>query len=162
MDTSVAQVVDIINIADTVAQIEEIRDGSNDIIDNDVLGNQIVASASDLFLELLGIVGAFQYLLEYCEAYLLVDAALSRIKVNISLHIYHAAAYDLDFLVYHSGNGLACGSSLVLLYLNGNESFLNTRGLDLHSLLIADEVALFCQNFACHGSHDGSCDLMTY
>ncbi len=154
--------VDIVYLTYAVAEVEEIGYSSHDIINDDMLGHQVISPVPDLFLDLLGIVGAFQYLLEYCKAYLLVDAALSRIEVNISLQVNHAAAYDLDFLIHHSCYGLACGSSFVLLDLNGNISFLYTCSLDLHSLIVIDEVAFLSQYLACHGSDYGSCDLVTY
>ena len=51
--TAVAQMVDIIGEADAVGQAQQVADGGHDIVDDDVLGHQIVLVQLDLLNQIL-------------------------------------------------------------------------------------------------------------
>ena len=46
-DSSVSEVVNVIDSSHAVAQIKEIRNGSNDVVNGDVLGHQLISLSLD-------------------------------------------------------------------------------------------------------------------
>ncbi len=50
---AVAQMVDVVGRADAVGQAVQVVDGGKDVVDDDVLGNQVVLLALDQLLQLL-------------------------------------------------------------------------------------------------------------
>ena len=64
-DTTVAQMVDIVVIADAVLQMHVIVDGSNDILLRDMLRNQLMDAVMDGFFDGIQIVIFFQNFFKY-------------------------------------------------------------------------------------------------
>ena len=101
--TAVAEVVDIVLIDDAVRQRVHVVDGGEDIVDQNVLGDEAVGVVADSFLELLAAV-LLEQLLEHALAHALFDAALGHgVKVNKAVKIDHVVgehahrtAIDLD------------------------------------------------------------------
>ena len=148
--------VDIVNSTNTFAKVEEVRNRSDNIIDSDVLWNEVVSLKSDVLLKHFLILRIFKNFFESLERYLFVDAKLSAVKINISVDVYHAVAYDLNFALFKLCNSLACCGSKMFLYLNVNVSLHNTCGLDLHSLIKADKIASLSHYLACHRIYNRS------
>ena len=68
--------VDVINCADTLAEVDEVADRSKDIVNDDVLGNKLVSALLYIFLKLVSVCGSLKDLTEYLEGDLLVDTVL--------------------------------------------------------------------------------------
>ena len=137
---AVAQVVDIVLDGDAPGQAVHIVDGGKDIVDDDVLGHQIILVQAQLLLEFLAGVLA-QQLLQHSKAHPLLDAALCLgIEVHIALEVAH--------LVGHHPQGLA-------LYVDGDLA--HAHGVQLPGVLLAEEVTLVKEDLAgggvCHGVH---------
>ncbi len=93
--------VDVIGVADVMAKTQQIADGCQHIINDDMLRNQIILGSLDVVNQLvlalaLGLC-IFQQLLEHFKANLFLNAALLlRVKGNEVLHVNHAVAEYLD------------------------------------------------------------------
>ena len=61
-DTAVAQVVDVVHVAHAVAQVQEVADGGEDVIQNDVLRHQLVCLSADGCLQVVLLGAALQNL----------------------------------------------------------------------------------------------------
>ena len=82
-------------------QAVHVVDGAEDIVDDDVLGHQIVLMELDLLLQLLAGVLA-QQLLQHVEADTLLDAALSQgIEVHIVAQVAHLVGLHPQRLTVH-------------------------------------------------------------
>ena len=64
-DTAVAQMVDIIVVADAVLQMDIVVDGCNDIFLRNVLRNQIVYGSANCILNIVNAFIFFQYFFKY-------------------------------------------------------------------------------------------------
>ena len=73
-DTAVAQVVNIVHGADALDQTAHIVDGGKDIVNDDVLGDQVVPTGADSFPQALLILILLEDLTQHREADLLIDA----------------------------------------------------------------------------------------
>ncbi len=93
--------VDVVGRADIVTEAEQIADGSQHIVDNNVLRDEVVLRRLDVFDELLFALAlslcSLQQIAQDGEANLLLDAALLlRVKGDKVLHVNHAVAEHLD------------------------------------------------------------------
>ena len=105
---AVAQMVDVIGNTNAHGHTVQIVDGCQNIISDDVLGDQIVHALGN------GIFPAFQtcvlqllqHFLQHAEANLLTDAESGRIKVNELVHANHVVGEHLDQAVANLHHGL--------------------------------------------------------
>ena len=99
-DSAVAQVVDIIGRADAAGQAVHIVDGGENIIHDNVLGDQLVLPLPQGVFQLFGGAGGFQDLSQHAEADLFVNAAfLFRVEIHVAGNIHHTVRDDLDRLL---------------------------------------------------------------
>ena len=83
-DTSVAQVIDVVGVANAVSYAVEVVDGGEDIVDGDDVRNKLVSLLAKHILELLLTLSGVEDLAEQLEADVLADAALSLgVKVDV-------------------------------------------------------------------------------
>ena len=135
---AVAQVVDVVLDGDAPAQAVHIVDGREDIVHDDVLGNQLVLVQDDLVDELLAAVLA-QQLLEHAEAHPLLDAAgLQGVEVHIAVHVAHAVGG-------HPKRGA--------VHVDGNVA--DAHGVQQPGVLLAQESPLVEEDFAGGGVRHG-------
>ena len=135
---AVAQVVNIVLDGDAPGQAVHIVDGREDVVHNDVLGNQLVLVEDDLVDELLPAVLA-QQLLEHAEPDPLLDlAGLKGVKVHVAAHIAHAVGNHPEGRSVHVDGHVA-----------------DTRGVQGPGVFLAQEIALVEENLpgggVCHG-----------
>jgi len=89
-DTSVAQMVDIIIVAQAILQMHIIVDGSQDIFLGNMLGYQFMYVLLDCFCQLLGIIAElFQDLGQNRIVYQFMDTEILGIAIYIVGQIYH-------------------------------------------------------------------------
>ena len=89
-DTSVAQMVDIIIVAQAILQMHIIVDGSQDIFLGNMLGYQFMYVLLDCFCQLLGIIAElFQDLCQNRIVYQFMDTEILGIAIYIVGQIYH-------------------------------------------------------------------------
>lgn len=81
-DPAVAQMVDVVDVADVVAEAVEIVDGREDIIHNDMVGHQLAGTFADSFPAVLLRLVVFQDFLEDREADPFVDAQLPAVEID--------------------------------------------------------------------------------
>ena len=74
--TAVAQMVDVVYRADAVAQVKQVADGGEHIVDDDGLRDEVIVTGLERLLELLALYAGVDDLLEDGEADLLLDAEL--------------------------------------------------------------------------------------
>ena len=147
-DTAVAQVVDVVDVADTVAQVQEVTDGSIDIIQDDVLRHQFICTLADGAAQFVLVCCAVQDLTEYGIAYLFADAQLLAVKADILIDIDHAVADDLDFLFHETDLVFAGLGHEVFLGLSLDECLLDACLLDLHCLIEGQRYACLKEDLA--------------
>ena len=100
-DTSVAQMVDIVIIADTVLQMDIIINGSKDIFLRNMLRNQFVYILVDRFRQHLRIVAVLlQDLLQHGIINQLRDAQFPGIAVHEVSDVYHHIGENLHILLF--------------------------------------------------------------
>ena len=127
-DTSVAEVVDVVRGAYLVCKAVDIVYRREDIVDYDVVRDKVVVAESELLEKSLFVVAALvDYLGDYLEANLFVDAGFKKLFLGHSLgHIVHgidhAVGDDLDLLALNIGDGdhNACALDLLSLRLGNN------------------------------------------
>ena len=99
-DSSVAEVVDVVQRADAVGHAVEVVDGRENIVACDVLGNQLIFALDNSFLYFVVGLAGVKNVLEHYHADLLVDAAFFLgVKTDIVGNIHHAVGDDLDLLL---------------------------------------------------------------
>ena len=130
-DSSVAQMVDVVNRADAVAQAAQVVDGGEDVVLDDVLWNQILCALLDHLAQLLIGVAAVQNLAQNREANLLVDADLLQLLLGVAGDVVedvdHAVGDDLDGAVADlEEDGIDAGA-LDLLRLGAGEHLVRLR-----------------------------------
>ena len=160
-DTSVSEVVDIIDIADTFAEVKEIADSCIDIIKNDMLGNEFVSTLLYHFLQLVRIGCCAEDIAQYLERNLFIDSVLSCVEAYIRCDIDHAVAYDLYLTLFNSVDNFACGRSIGFLMLNVYPRFHYACLLDLASLAVRNSLALFSKDLACQRICNRSGQIMS-
>ena len=101
---AVAQVVDIVGGADAVGQAQQIADGGDDVVNQDVLGHQrgaVLGDQADLRLIVHALLlGQLQQLLERGQVHHLVDAGqLDGLLVKPRLRVHEVVADDADHTV---------------------------------------------------------------
>ena len=135
--------VDIVLHGDAAGQTVHVVDGAEDIVDDDVLGHQIVLMELDLLLQLLAGVLA-QQLLQHVEADTLLDAALSqRIEVHIVAQVAHLVGLHPQRLIVHQNDHLG-----------------NADGVQQAGILLAQQVALIEEQLAGSGVCHRLCQLV--
>ncbi len=124
-DAAVAQVVDVVGLADAVRQAVEVVDGGEHVVHHDVLGDQDVDVLADGVLQGL----AFKLLaqqLHVAAVDQLLDAHLGGVKVDVVADVHHAVGEDAHVLAVglqrhgdHAGvgdlAGLVAGDDLARL-----------------------------------------------
>ena len=99
--------VDIVNLTDTFAKVDEVAYCCEYIVKSDVLGDKILNSVRKLFGKRFNIISALiEYFTQYLEANLLVDTeSLSVDRFgDISCDIYHTVAENLCNLLFREDN----------------------------------------------------------
>ena len=102
---AVAQVVDVVRLADAAGQAVQVVDGGKDVVQNDVLGQQQVHLIQDLLAQLVpGIL--LGQATQQDAAHLLLDAQVGGVQVDAHLpeefaHVDHAVGEDADGLALH-------------------------------------------------------------
>ncbi len=86
---AVAEMVDVVRLADAVGQAVEVVDGGEDVVDDDVLGDQHVDVLADGVLERLALVLLGERAHDDA-AHELLHAELSGVEVDIAADIHHA------------------------------------------------------------------------
>ena len=98
--TAVAQMVDIVNRADAVTKVEQIADGSEHIINDDGLRNQIEVTLLHGLLQLVALYAGVDDLLEDGEANLLLETQIlcgcAAEVLGEIVYVYHAVAEYLN------------------------------------------------------------------
>ena len=131
--------VDIVTGDKAVGQRVHVVDGREDIVDDDVLGHQLVGVQFALLHQLLALILA-QQLLQYVKADALLDAALlAGIEVHIARHVAHAVGGDLQHLAGVQGHG----------------DLLHADGVHLGAVGGGQHMALFKQQLAGGGIGHG-------
>ena len=93
--------VDVVLGGQALGQGVHIVDGGENVIHNDVLGDQLVGVGADGVFQVVALV-LLQQLLENGEAHTLLDAALRRgIEVHIPAHVAHVVGEDPQGLAVH-------------------------------------------------------------
>ena len=99
-DTSVAQMIDIVIIAQTILQMHVIVNGSQNIFLGNMLGYQFMYILLDRFCQLLGIIAElFQDLCQNRIIYQLMNTEISGIAIYIMSQIYHQVRQYLYVLL---------------------------------------------------------------
>ena len=112
-DTSVAQMIDIIIVAQTVLQMHIVVDGSQNVFLSNMLGYQFMYILFDSFCQLLGILSELlQDLSQNRIVYQFVNTEISGIAVNIMRQIHHKVGQD--FYISLFGLNIYEGNSTVL------------------------------------------------
>ena len=140
--------VDIINVAHTVAQVQEVADRCIDIVQNDVLRHQFICALADCGAKFLFFRAGVQDFPEYGIPYLFADAQFFAVKRNIAGDIYHAVTDYLDFLFDEPDFIFAGLSDEVFLGFCLNEGFLYAGLLNFQSLVIGQDNACIKEQFA--------------
>ncbi len=98
---AVAQMVDVVRGAYAHGQAVEVVDGGHHVLNDDVLGDQVVHALPDGLLEVLPLIGVLlQQLTQHVEAHLLVHPAdLLGVEGDKIRHVYHAVGEHLDHMV---------------------------------------------------------------
>ena len=140
--TAVAQMVDIVNRADAVTEVEQIADGSEHIINDDGLRNQIEVTLLHGLLQLVALYAGVDDLLEDGEANLLLE---TQILCGCAAEVLGEIVY-----VYHA----------IAEYLNGSafsrldHNAVYAAGSHHGCLLAGENLAVLCQNLAGHRVSD--------
>ena len=134
---AVAQMVDIVLHGDAPGKAVHVVDGAENIVNDNVLGNQIVLVELDLLLQLLAGILA-QQLLQHIEAHPLLDAALGGVKVHIVAEIAHPVGLHPQGLILHHDNDLG-----------------DAHGIQQTSVLLAQQMAVLKQQLAGSGVRHG-------
>ncbi len=142
-DAAVAQMVDVVGVAHAIGQVVDVVDGGENIVLDDVLGDQLIEVRLDGFLEGRLILVLLEQLAQDTEADLLVDAQLRAIKRHIIFDIHHAVGQNKNVHTIHSD----CCTG-------------HARRLDLHGLVIGEHLARFGEQLAGHGVDDRLGDHM--
>jgi len=134
-DPAVAQMVDVVDVADVVAEAVEIVDGREDIIHNDMVGHQLAGTFADGLPAVLLRLVVFQDLLEDREADPFVDAQLPAVEIDEAADVHHTIRNDLDF-----------AALAVVVHHHIRDG--HTGVLEFDSAGTADQVACLIQNLA--------------
>ena len=153
--------VDIIDCADALAEIEEIAYRSIDIIEYDMLGDKLVYPLGNHLLELILVGSRLDYLAQHLEGHLLVYAELCGVDIAVAGDIHHAVADDLDLLGLDLVMHLSRRSDIHFLVLDREPYLINARLFDLAGLVVGYELAGIGKYLACHGVCDGACAVVT-
>ena len=97
-DAPVAQMVDVVHGAEAVSQAVHIVQGSDDVVLDDVFGDQAVEVLADQSDPFFVVVGLLQDLFQDFEADFFVDAHFRLVKVDVAGDVHHAVGDDLDVL----------------------------------------------------------------
>ena len=134
--------VNIVNRADAVTEVEQIADGSEHIINDDGLRNQIEVTLLHGLLQLVALYAGVDDLLEDGEANLLLKTQIlcgcAAEVLGEIVYVYHAVAEHL--------NGSALGR------LDHNAVY--AAGSHHGCLLAGENLAVLCQNLAGHRVSD--------
>ena len=113
--------VDIVPVGDVPGKAVHIVNGGEDIVDNDVLGNQLILVELDLLFQLFAGILA-QQLLKHIVAHPLLDLALSQgIKVHKVAQIAHLVGNDPDRIAVRLNGHLADAAGIQALGLVSGE-----------------------------------------
>ena len=134
--TAVAQMVDVVYRADAVAQVEQVADGSEHIVNDDGLRDEVDVTVLEYLLKLLTLYAGLDDLLEYGEADLFLDAEFlcghAAEVIREVVNEYHAVAEYLD------------GSAVSGLYDNVVDAAAGNLGRLLagqHGVSLSDDLA---------------------
>ena len=140
--TTVAQMVDIVNRTDAVTEVEQIADGSEHIINDDGLRNQIEVTLLHDLLQLVALYARVDDLLEDGEANLLLETQIlcgcAAEVLGEIVYVYHAVAEYLN------------GSALSRLDHNA----VDTAGSHHGCLLAGEDLTGIRQHLAGHRVSD--------
>ena len=92
--------VDVIGGAHAIGQAVEVVDRSQDIVHNDVLGNQLIHILPDGIQQLLALV-LFHQLAQHGEAHPLIDAQLFLVAIHKVVEPHHVVGEGLDLFALH-------------------------------------------------------------
>ena len=135
---AVAQIVDFVLHGDAPGQAVHIVDGRENIVHNDVLGDQLVLVEDDLVDELLPAVLG-QKLLEHAEADPLLDlAGLQGVEVHVAAHVAHAVGGHPQGRAVHVDGDIA-----------------DAHGVQQPGVLLGEETALVEEKLAGGGIGHG-------
>ncbi len=99
-DAPVAQMVDVVQVAEAHRQAVQIIDGGEDVVDGDVAGDEVVPPGADLLLALVIRLAGIQNLLEHAEPHALPDAAfLLRVEIDVFGDVDHPVGDDPHLFV---------------------------------------------------------------
>ena len=97
---AVAQVVDVIGCAHAVGQAVQVVDGCQDVIHDDVFGDQLIHAGADRFQQVVAGV-LFHQLAQHGKTHPLIDAQLFFIAVHKIVEPDHIVGEDFDFSSVH-------------------------------------------------------------
>ena len=150
-DTSVAEVVDIIDISHALTEVYEIAYACKNIVNGDVLRNKLVRSCTKSSLDFFLAVVLVENVTKNRGSNTLVDAELQRVDIAVAfvfkvrLDIYRTVSYYLDNAFF------------------GFEKDFHYTGLfDLLTEVGSNNGAFFRDDLACERVDDRSCELVTY
>ena len=166
-DTTVTEVVDVISNADTILQTEQVADGSNDILEYEVLRHELCDLSTESFHEFFSILA-----LLCCRTNLSDDAA----EDLCANHFVNRGLVDIEALEFLSRE--AAADELVSVYTGITDDlerligdsvritdlsdriyiyFINTGILDLPSLVGGDDLTGLEEQFTVVGNDIGNC-----
>ncbi|CDE13732.1 putative uncharacterized protein [Ruminococcus sp. CAG:330] len=160
-DTAVAQMVDVVHVAHAIAQVQEVADGGEDIIQNDVLRHQLVCLSADGCLQVVLSGAALQNLVQDAEPHLFADAQRCAVEGNVAGNIHHAVTDDLGFLLDKANGALAGLCLVVFLGFYGDVGFRYAGLLHLQRLIVGEHSAGLEEHLAGIGADNRTGQLMS-
>ena len=153
-DTAVAQMVDVIDVADAVAQVQEVADRCVDVVQNDVLRHQFICTLADRGAEFVFAGRTVEDLPQNSVANLFADAQCFAVEIHIFCNVYHAVADDLGFLFNEADLVFAGLGDKIFLGFCLDIGFLDAGILNLHCLIESQCHACIKEDlagrFVCH------------
>ena len=151
--------VNIVDIADTLAEVQEVGNGCENIIQGDVIRDELLDALCAYGLEIRGI-RIVQNIAQNADGNELLDADVLRIEVHIACEIDHAVAEHLDLLLDHADLALTVLIGIVLLGFNVQECLEYTSLLNGICLVKGQDLASLCNDLTghriCHRTGQGS------
>ena len=130
--------VNIVGTTDSVRKTEEIVDGSEDVLNGDVLGTECIKVILDSLSYSLFTLIVFQDFLQNGEHNVLLDAVFCNVKVNEILDVNHTVGNNLDL------------NAVAFIFHNVEINLADTLLLEFLCLFAGDGLTCFNKHLAGH------------
>ena len=147
-DAAVSEVVDVVDDADSFAEVEEIAYRRDDVVDDDVLRDKLVAAEANLFGNLVVAGGVLEDFPQYAERDLFVDAEGLCVEADEAGDVDHSAADNLDLVDVDLVGDLAGRTGERFALFDGDICLGDARRLDFLGALKADDLLRLGDDFA--------------